>query len=160
MRIRKRRILPATWPRTTWSLSSFTRNMALGRASMTSPSNSTFSSLAIPAGTVPVTGRPGEPFASGPARAAEGPGSGPRAAPAGGEAAGERSQSGAGAGRHRVRSARWRRGPAVLTGSARLGRLVGPRLPGGGRLLRRRLVGVRVGAARPAIAAVLALAIV
>ena len=40
--MRKRRILPATWPRTTWSLSSFTRNIAFGRASMTSPSNSTF----------------------------------------------------------------------------------------------------------------------
>ena len=44
--MRKRRILPATCPRTTWSLSSFTRNIALGRASMTSPSNSTFSSFA------------------------------------------------------------------------------------------------------------------
>src|SRR3954451_21078181 len=47
MRIRKRRILPATWPRTMWSLSSFTRNIALGRASTTSPSNSTFSSFAM-----------------------------------------------------------------------------------------------------------------
>ena len=47
MRMRKRRILPATWPRTSWSLSSFTRNMAFGSASMTSPSNSTLSSLAI-----------------------------------------------------------------------------------------------------------------
>src|ERR1700750_3039965 len=59
MRIRKRRILPATWPRTTWSLSSLTRNMALGRASMTSPSNSTFSSLAMPSGTVAVDGSAG-----------------------------------------------------------------------------------------------------
>src|SRR5215212_10599937 len=45
MRMRKRRILPATWPRTTWSLSSLTRNIAFGRASITSPSSSTFSSL-------------------------------------------------------------------------------------------------------------------
>src|SRR6478736_4748615 len=45
MRMRWRRILPATWPRTMWSLSSFTRNIAFGRASTTSPSNSTFSSL-------------------------------------------------------------------------------------------------------------------
>src|SRR3984957_1416078 len=48
MRILNRRILPATWPRTTWSLSSFTRNIAFGRASITSPSNSTLSSLATP----------------------------------------------------------------------------------------------------------------
>src|ERR687897_1565199 len=46
MRILKRRILPATWPRTSWPLSSCTRNIAFGSASMTSPSNSTFSSLA------------------------------------------------------------------------------------------------------------------
>src|ERR1700730_12246909 len=46
MRMRKRRILPATWPSTTWSLSSFTRNIAFGRASITSPSNSTLSSFA------------------------------------------------------------------------------------------------------------------
>src|SRR4051812_20389075 len=45
MRMRKRRILPATCPRTVWPLSSSTRNMALGSASTTSPSNSTFSSL-------------------------------------------------------------------------------------------------------------------
>src|SRR5919199_4141548 len=45
MRIRKRRILPATWPSTSWPLSSWTRNMAFGSASTTSPSNSTFSSL-------------------------------------------------------------------------------------------------------------------
>src|SRR5947209_7703185 len=45
MRIRKRRILPATWPSTVWPLSSWTRNMAFGSASTTSPSNSTFSSL-------------------------------------------------------------------------------------------------------------------
>src|SRR3712207_4391593 len=45
MRMRKRRILPATWPRTSCPLSSFTRNIAFGRASTTSPSNSTFSSL-------------------------------------------------------------------------------------------------------------------
>src|SRR3954465_5403413 len=47
MRMRKRRILPATCPSTSWSLSSFTRNIALGRASTTSPSNSTFSSFAM-----------------------------------------------------------------------------------------------------------------
>src|SRR5580704_16816258 len=48
MRIRKRRIFPATWPRTTRSmLSSFTRNIAFGRASTTSPSSSTFSSFGI-----------------------------------------------------------------------------------------------------------------
>src|SRR3954447_18973122 len=46
MRMRKRRILPATCPSTSWPLSSWTRNMAFGRASTTSPSNSTFSSLA------------------------------------------------------------------------------------------------------------------
>src|SRR3954463_16052549 len=46
MRIRKRRILPATWPSTSWPLSSCTRNMAFGSASTTSPSNSTFSSFA------------------------------------------------------------------------------------------------------------------
>src|SRR3954452_6826843 len=59
MRMRKRRILPATWPRTTWSLSSFSRKMAFGKASMTSPSNSTFSSLAMPSGTVAVDGSAG-----------------------------------------------------------------------------------------------------
>src|SRR3954454_14641793 len=46
MRMRKRRILPATWPRTSWPLSSCTRNIAFGSASTTSPSNSTFSSFA------------------------------------------------------------------------------------------------------------------
>src|SRR5579862_5065994 len=48
MRILKRRILPATWPSTVRSmLSSFTRNIAFGRASTTSPSSSTFSSLGM-----------------------------------------------------------------------------------------------------------------
>src|ERR1700761_6623321 len=48
MRIRKRRILPATWPSTTRSmLSSLTRNIAFGRASTTSPSSSTLSSFGI-----------------------------------------------------------------------------------------------------------------
>src|SRR5215208_6876221 len=46
MRILNRRIFPATWPSTVWPLSSCTRNIAFGRASTTSPSNSTFSSLA------------------------------------------------------------------------------------------------------------------
>src|SRR5215210_849494 len=46
MRIRNRRILPATCPSTSWPLSSCTRNMAFGSASTTSPSNSTFSSFA------------------------------------------------------------------------------------------------------------------
>src|ERR1051325_7889582 len=46
MRMRKRRILPATCPSTSWPLSSCTRNIAFGSASTTSPSNSTFSSLA------------------------------------------------------------------------------------------------------------------
>src|ERR687897_3928480 len=45
IRMRKRRILPATWPSTSWPLSSCTRNIAFGRASTTSPSNSTFSSF-------------------------------------------------------------------------------------------------------------------
>src|SRR6478609_5235298 len=45
MRMRKRRIFPATWPSTVWSLSSRTRNIAFGRASITSPSSSTLSSL-------------------------------------------------------------------------------------------------------------------
>src|SRR5690349_3998303 len=44
--MRNRRILPATWPSTSWPLSSWTRNIAFGSASTTSPSNSTFSSLA------------------------------------------------------------------------------------------------------------------
>src|SRR5919204_823469 len=48
MRMRKRRILPATCPSTSWPLSSCTRNMAFGSASTTSPSNSTFSSFAKP----------------------------------------------------------------------------------------------------------------
>src|SRR4051812_32590062 len=46
MRIRNRRILPATWPSTSCPLSSCTRNMAFGSASVTSPSNSTLSSFA------------------------------------------------------------------------------------------------------------------
>src|SRR6476620_9932048 len=46
MRMRKRRILPATCPSTSWPLSSCTRNIAFGSASTTSPSNSTFSSFA------------------------------------------------------------------------------------------------------------------
>src|SRR3954469_22370807 len=46
MRMRKRRILPATWPSTSCPLSSCTRNMAFGSASTTSPSNSTLSSFA------------------------------------------------------------------------------------------------------------------
>src|SRR5919109_245758 len=46
MRILNRRILPATWPSTSWPLSSCTLNMAFGSASTTSPSNSTFSSFA------------------------------------------------------------------------------------------------------------------
>src|SRR5215208_168168 len=46
--MRKRRILPATWPSTSWPLSSCTRNIAFGSASTTSPSNSTFSSFAKP----------------------------------------------------------------------------------------------------------------
>src|SRR4051794_19560478 len=45
MRMRKRRILPAQWPSTSWPLSSCTRNIAFGSASTTSPSNSTFSSF-------------------------------------------------------------------------------------------------------------------
>src|SRR5690242_11265435 len=47
IRIRKRRILPATWPSTSWPLSSCTLNIAFGSASTTSPSNSTLSSLGI-----------------------------------------------------------------------------------------------------------------
>src|SRR4029078_12787985 len=46
IRMRNRRIFPATWPSTSWPLSSCTRNIAFGSASTTSPSNSTFSSLA------------------------------------------------------------------------------------------------------------------
>src|SRR5215216_4788512 len=46
MRIRNRLIFPATWPSTSCPLSSCTRNMAFGRASTTSPSNSTLSSFA------------------------------------------------------------------------------------------------------------------
>src|ERR687894_547656 len=48
IRMRKRRILPATWPSTSWPLSSCTLNIAFGSASTTSPSNSTFSSLGNP----------------------------------------------------------------------------------------------------------------
>src|SRR4051812_11201326 len=46
-RMRKRRILPARCPSTSCPLSSLTRNIRLGRASVISPSNSTFSSTAI-----------------------------------------------------------------------------------------------------------------
>src|SRR3954452_23868351 len=46
-RMRKRRILPARCPSTSCPLSSFTRNIRLGRASVISPSNSTFSSTAM-----------------------------------------------------------------------------------------------------------------
>src|SRR5918911_429684 len=56
MRMRKRRILPATCPRTSWPLSSCTLNIAFGSASTTSPSNSTFSSLGI-GRTVPAPAR-------------------------------------------------------------------------------------------------------
>src|SRR4051794_22098569 len=45
--MRKRRILPARCPSTSCPLSSFTRNIRLGRASVISPSNSTFSSTAM-----------------------------------------------------------------------------------------------------------------
>src|SRR3546814_610514 len=41
------RILPAVWASTSWSLSSFTRNIALGSSSTTVPWNSSRSSLAI-----------------------------------------------------------------------------------------------------------------
>src|SRR5689334_4718805 len=46
------RILPEVWARIVWSLSSFTRNIALGSSSDTTPVNSIRSSLAIrpPAG--------------------------------------------------------------------------------------------------------------
>src|SRR3954454_15167709 len=46
-RMRNRRILPARCPRTSCPLSSLTRNIRFGRASVISPSNSTFSSTAI-----------------------------------------------------------------------------------------------------------------
>src|SRR3954452_19435191 len=46
-RMRKRRILPARCPSTSCPLSSFTRNIRLGSASVISPSNSTFSSTAM-----------------------------------------------------------------------------------------------------------------
>src|SRR3954470_7380669 len=45
--MRYRRILPARCPSTSCPLSSFTRNIRLGRASVISPSNSTFSSTAM-----------------------------------------------------------------------------------------------------------------
>src|SRR3954462_12405882 len=45
MRTSWRRIFPEMCPSTSWSLSSFTRNIVFGRASMTSPSISIFSSL-------------------------------------------------------------------------------------------------------------------
>src|SRR5918994_2613793 len=41
------RILPEVWARIVWSLSSFTRNLALGSSSDTTPVNSIRSSLAI-----------------------------------------------------------------------------------------------------------------
>src|SRR5436305_6505095 len=40
-------------PRTSWSLSSFTRNIVLGRASVTSPSNSIFSYFGKPRPNLP-----------------------------------------------------------------------------------------------------------
>src|SRR4249920_1082041 len=40
------------WPRTSWSLSSLTRNIVLGRASVISPSISIFSSFAMRPGRV------------------------------------------------------------------------------------------------------------
>src|SRR5690554_6884944 len=41
------RILPAVWAMISWSFSSFTRNVALGSSSVTTPGNSSISSLAI-----------------------------------------------------------------------------------------------------------------
>src|SRR5579875_3328165 len=41
------RILPLVWARITWSLSSFTRNIAFGNSSVTVPENSIISSLDI-----------------------------------------------------------------------------------------------------------------
>src|SRR3954467_13039052 len=46
-RMRNRRILPARWARSSWSFSSLTRNSRFGRASVTSPSISSFCSTAI-----------------------------------------------------------------------------------------------------------------
>src|SRR4029079_4203304 len=46
-RMRFLRILPEVWARIVWSLSSFTRNIALGSSSDTPPVNSIRSSLAI-----------------------------------------------------------------------------------------------------------------
>src|SRR4029450_9189526 len=46
-RMRFLRILPEVWARIVWSLSSFTRNIALGSSSDTTPVNSIRSSLAI-----------------------------------------------------------------------------------------------------------------
>src|SRR5262245_36591097 len=45
--MRNRRILPARWASSSWSFSSFTRNRRFGRASVTSPSISSFCSTAI-----------------------------------------------------------------------------------------------------------------
>src|SRR5688572_30316887 len=45
MRMKCLRILPEMWARTAWPLSSFTRNMALGRVSSTVASTSIASSL-------------------------------------------------------------------------------------------------------------------
>src|SRR5919108_275012 len=52
MRMRNRRILPATWPRTVWPLSSSTRNIALGSASATSPGTPSY-------GRAPILDAPG-----------------------------------------------------------------------------------------------------
>src|SRR3954452_1513484 len=46
-RMRNRRIFPARWASSSWSFSSFTRNSRFGRASVTSPSISSFCSTAI-----------------------------------------------------------------------------------------------------------------
>src|SRR5580692_839011 len=50
-RMRFLRILPEVWVRTSWPFSSFTRNIALGKSSVTVPSNSSNSSLAIVSGS-------------------------------------------------------------------------------------------------------------
>src|SRR3954447_20237886 len=52
MRARRRRILPARWPRTMCSLSSRTRKVALGSCSTTSPSSSIPSSSAMAGATL------------------------------------------------------------------------------------------------------------
>src|SRR5579875_1053696 len=48
MRIKFKRILPDTWASTLWPVCSSTRNIALGSASVTVPSTSIVSFLAIP----------------------------------------------------------------------------------------------------------------